>query len=77
MFDGMIAATPVADNILLERFKALHRTGQLLDETMILLNHVVEILNLRDVDQPEPYLQQQQPLHVLQACEVRATLVDD
>jgi hypothetical protein len=61
----------------LERFEGLHGTGQFLDETMILLNHVVEISNLGDLDQPEPSLQQQQPVDVWQACEVRTALIDD
>jgi hypothetical protein len=60
-----------------ERFEALHRAGQLLDEAMILLNHVVEIFDLQDFDQPEPPWQQQQAVDVLQACDVRAALVDD
>ncbi|MGZ2408338.1 hypothetical protein U8P68_25220 (plasmid) [Rhizobium ruizarguesonis] len=45
---------------------------------MVLLNRVVEVFDLPDLDQPEPSIQQQQqPVDVLQSCQVRAALVDD
>ncbi len=44
---------------------------------MILLDYVVQILDLQDLDQPEPTVQDQQAVHVLQPGEICATLVDD
>ena len=37
-----------------ERIEAFHRAGQLLDKPVIWLNHVVEIFDLQDLDQPKP-----------------------
>lgn len=61
----------------LKGFEAFHGAGHLLDKPVILLNHVVEVFNLQGLDQPEPSMQQQQPVDVLQSCQVRTTLVDD
>ena len=44
---------------------------------MVLLNHVVEVFDLANLDQPEPSLQKQLPVDALQSCQVHATLVDD
>ena len=44
---------------------------------MILLNQVVEIFDLANLDQPKPSMQYEQPVGVLQPCQVRAALVDD
>ena len=44
---------------------------------MILLNHIVEIFDVQDLDQPKPSMLQQQPVGVLQSREARAAIVDD
>jgi hypothetical protein len=60
-----------------EGFEALQGAGKLLDKPVVLLNRVVEVFDLPDLDQPEPSIQQQeQPVDVLQSCQVRAALVD-
>jgi hypothetical protein len=44
---------------------------------MVLLDDVVEILDLENIDQPEPTVEHQQPVHVLQSSKIGAALVDD
>ena len=38
----------------MERLEAFHRARDLLCETVILLNNIVQIYDLKDVDQAEP-----------------------
>jgi hypothetical protein len=38
----------------MERLEAFHRARDLLYETVILLNNIVQIYDLKDVDQAEP-----------------------
>ena len=44
---------------------------------MVLLNHVVEVFDLKGLDQPEPFLPQQHPVDVLQSRQIRTASVDD
>ncbi len=44
---------------------------------MVPLDDVVEMLDLENIDQPESAMELQQPVHVLQPCQVGAALVDD
>lgn len=44
---------------------------------MVMLNDVVEVFDLDNLDQPEPAVEQQQPVHMLQSGKVGAALVYD
>ena len=61
----------------MKRIESLHRTRQLFDEAMILLNDVIEIFDLADFDQPVSSMDQQQPVLVLQSSKVCTALIDD
>lgn len=46
--------------------------GQFLDEPTVLFDCVVQIFDLQDFDQPEPTVQNQQTIYVLQSGQVHA-----
>ena len=60
----------------MEGFEAPHRLGDLFDETVILLNDVVQIFHLDNVDQRPPAKNEQEKVEVLHPCIIGAALVD-
>ena len=61
----------------IQRFERLHRAGKPLDETVVLLNDVVEIFRPPDGDYPTPTAHHEQAVHVEQNRRIRSTFVDD
>ncbi|MFA3920503.1 hypothetical protein AB1E33_26595 [Ruegeria sp. 2012CJ15-1] len=51
----------------IERFEGLRGAGDFLDETMVLLDDIIEVFHLRDVDQPTPVMHHQEAIHVEQS----------
>ena len=61
----------------MQLFESLHRSGEFLDEPMILLNDIVEIFRAPDSDQPTPAAHHEQAIHIEQSNRIRSALVEN